>query len=154
MRLYKAEWVRDESGEPDMSGVTWHPRRPEPLLWADYARDRWPEYCECGPDEDGVTWGCSAETGCYKPFFWPSTDGVFRSRSAAQSRVDIINRWGGKAVLVECTPRWETVEDANVRRKAERVQVRIGRKAREVVGLLREYEQLTGELPDVAEAVA
>lgn len=130
MRLYKAEWVYDAEGNRDITGVVWDPLVPEPEGWAEF---------------------CEAKWGEYKPFFWPSTDKIFRSRSSAQARVDIINRWGGKAVLVECTPVWETVEAANARRKAARVQERIERKSQEMLGLMREYHQLTGELPNVEE---
>lgn len=131
-RLYKAEWVTDAEGNRDMSGVEWDNHYQAPVGWFEYAIGRWP--LNTGPE----FW-----PNGFKPFFWPSTDKIFRSRSSAQARVDIINRWGGKAVLVECTPRWETVEQANARRKAERLIERMERKSDELNVLSTELERLT-----------
>lgn len=121
-RLYKAEWVTDEDGDEIVDTDT----RPwvsagryylEPAGWREYAIERWgtvPPKNEYWPQG-------------HKPFFWPSTDRIFRSRSAAQRRVDIINHWGGRAVLVECTPEWMTVSAANAQRKAKRLKAKRAR---------------------------
>jgi len=105
-RLYKAEWVREAdwpyADEPARDGYPM--LKPEPEGWREYALEKWPERPEHEFWPDG-----------HKPFFWPNTDRIYRSRSAARRIVDIINYWGGKAVLVECTPQWETVEAANAR---------------------------------------
>lgn len=137
-RLYKAEWVTDEDHEIDTSGVVWDISTQAPAGWREYAQDMWPEYCACEPDENGHYWKCDGL--CFKPFFWPNTDKVFRSRSSAQARVDIINRWGGRAVLVECTPEWMTVSAANARRKRERIKQRIARKTVELEALQDAFE--------------
>ncbi len=114
-RLYKAEWVHDdgiklEEWEHELFEAGFQ-TQPEPAGWREYALDKW------GTEPDGEFW-----PNGHKPFFWPNTDRVFRSRSAAQLRVDIINRWGGRAVLVECTPHWETVSAANARRKRAQLE--------------------------------
>lgn len=96
-----------------------------PEGWAEYALDKWPNYEEV---IDGMV-------HYVKPFFWPSTDKVFRSRSAAQYRVDLIERWGGQAVLLECEPEWVPVAQANRHRKIERLEAQAERaeeKAREL----------------------
>lgn len=60
-----------------------------------------------------------------RPFSWPWSDRLFKSRSAAMERVNAIRHWGGTAELVEASLVWETTKDANARRKAERDRVRI-----------------------------
>lgn len=98
---------------------------PEPAGWREYALDRWGD---AEPEHERWPNG-------YKPFFWPKTDVPYKSRSTAQERVDIINYWGGNAVVVECTPKWEPVAVANARRAAERHQKRIDRKRAELAAL-------------------
>lgn len=122
-RLYKAEFVREAEENYDMG------------MYGEVIADPagWAEFCE-------------AKWGEYKPFFFPSTDKVFRSRSAAQRRVDIINHWGGRAVLVECTPEWMTVSAANAQRKAKRLKAKRAR-------VLEELNAVTDALRAV-EAVA
>lgn len=105
-RLYKAEWINTEDVDEDM-----------------YEEDAWDHPF----DPDGWAEFCEAKWGEYKPFFFPSTDRIFRSRSAAQRRVDIINHWGGHAVLMECTPQWETVAAANARRRLRKLAHRKAR---------------------------
>lgn len=106
-RLYKAEYVStDEECETDEFGPADFEPAPDPAGWAEH---------------------CLAVFGEYKPFFLPSDRKIFRSRSAAQNRVDLINFWAGDgtAALMECTPEWVPVEEANRRRKQARNQVRI-----------------------------
>lgn len=55
-----------------------------------------------------------------KPFFLPDENKVFRSRSSAKERVDIAERWGFEAVVLECEPQWIEVGEAARRRKASR----------------------------------
>lgn len=84
--------------------ITDHPHEEEPAGWAEHCEEVWGEH---------------------RDFFLPSEKKVFRSRSAAQARVDLVKRWGGDAVLLEGTVQWETVEAANRRRKRSRSQSRI-----------------------------
>lgn len=129
-RLYKAEWVHDcgtdalEDWERELF-ETGFQSQPEPDGWREYALEKWgsepPEH-EYWPNG-------------YKPFFWPATDRIFRSRSAAQRRVDIINYWGGRAVLVECTPEWMTVSAANAQRKAKRLKAKRARVLEELAAV-------------------
>lgn len=135
-RLYKAEWVRDDGPELEewetmLLDNAGEPVHFEPAGWREYALQMWPD----GPRE-GEQW-----PNGYKPFFWPNTDRIFRSRSAAQRRVDIINRWGGKAVLVECTPVWETVSAANARRRRARLKEQIARKTAELEALQDAFDE-------------
>lgn len=133
-RLYKAAWVFDE-GTPELE--PWEQELldegfnslPEPEGWREYALELWgstPPAHEYWPNG-------------HKPFFFPSTNRIYRSRSAAQRRVDLINRWGGTAELVECDPVWEQTSAANIRRANARLSERIERKRaelRELEGML------------------
>ena len=117
-RLYMAAW--DDAGVEyieceDHSSCDCFEPAPEPPGWREYALEMFGTI-----PADGEVW-----PNGHKPFFWPKTGVPYRSRSAAQRRVDIINRWGGKAVLLECTPEWESVEKANVRRERRRIYDRI-----------------------------
>lgn len=134
-RLYKAAIVElPGDGLEDWERELLGPYEPEG--WREYALMAWPD----GPRE-GEVWPDG-----HKPFFWPSTDRIFRSRSSAQARVDIINHWGGRAVLVECTPEWMTVSAANAQRKAKRLKAKRAR-------VLEELNAVTDALRAV-EAVA
>lgn len=111
-----------------------------PKGWEEYALDKWPDYEEV---IDGVV-------HYVKPFFWPDTDKVFRSRSAAQYRVDLIERWGGQAVLLECDPDWVPVAQANRLRKIERLEARAAR-AEEQARELRTLAALHAQIVYAAE---
>lgn len=139
-RLYMAVWVDHphDDHEQDENGIF-------PTDYVDY----------CEPEPEGwrehalAVWGTEPREGevwpdGHKPFFWPKTDVPYLSRSTAQKRVDIINRWGGNAVVVECTPVWETVDAANARRQAERFQARIVRKQEELAVLTRQRDAALG----------
>lgn len=128
-KLYMAAWVDSgaEFGEcEDHFDCECFSPIPEPAGWREYALERWPD----GPRE-GEVW-----PNGYQPFFFPKTGVPYKSRSSAQRRVDMINRWGGKAVVMECTPVWETVEAAKARRAQERLDARIEKKQRELADLI------------------
>lgn len=93
MKLYMAQ---DNGREFDEYG--------DPIMHIDTPPDGWDEYCL-------EKWGEPRE------FFMPSTDRIYRSRSSAQDRVDLVNRWGGNAVLVEADVEWIPVDEANRRRR-------------------------------------
>lgn len=59
-----------------------------------------------------------------KGFFWPKTDGVWKSRSTAKRRVDMIERWGGKATVLEAEAEFIPVAEANAKRAARRLSLR------------------------------
>lgn len=132
-RIYMAVHVRDdehEELEPWEQEILDESPAPEPEGWREYALDRW------GSDPgEYQEW-----PNGHMPFFFPKVGVPYRSRSAAQKRVDIINRWGGRAVVVECTPQWETVERANKRRTDARVQTRIEKKRAELAELEAQLE--------------
>ena len=139
-KLYMAVWVdhphdaheQDEFGIFPTDYVDY--QEPEPAGWREYALDRWGD---AEPEHERWPNG-------YKPFFWPKTDVPYKSRSTAQKRVDIINYWGGNAVVVECTPKWEPVAVANARRAAERHQKRIDRKRAELAALEAQHPSVGG----------
>lgn len=112
-RLYMAVWVQDESAEheecyhDDIECSCFVPE-PDPEGWVEFA------LANDIVDENGVA----------RRFFWPKTNVPYKARSSAQARVNAINRWGGRAVVMECTPVWETVEAANARRRIERLESR------------------------------
>lgn len=80
--------------------VTQYPTNVDMEEWADHAEALW-------GDRD-------------KPFFLPDQEKVFRSRSSAQERVHIVQRWGGDAEVLEASPEWTEVGEAARRRKRER----------------------------------
>lgn len=58
-------------------------------------------------------------------FFIPRrvVDRVYRSRSSAKENLErYFTRWGIDARIVECTPQWESIPDANARRARERTR--------------------------------
>ena len=55
-------------------------------------------------------------------FFWPTHRNAYRSRSAAVDRLRMFTMWGAEGHLVECTPTWETIPEANARRAHERTR--------------------------------
>lgn len=116
------EWSRNfyNFGERTVNGVTelaWPIEGWEPDGWFEHSTAVWPgfEYVENGIRH------------FYKPFFWPKTDRIWRSRSSAANVVKIIESWGGKAIILETSPVWESVEDANARRRRERNAPKIAR---------------------------
>lgn len=127
MRLYKATMIDNGTYEEDEYG--WPTEESEPEGWKEYAIERW------GIDHTNPTW-----VNGYRPFFFPSDQKVYRSRSAAQARVDLINHWGGTAVLEECTPMWTPVVEANRLRRAQRVRDRVSRKQQELNELRAELD--------------
>ena len=114
-RLYKA-WDRpteeDEAAELEEFASVWDVEiTPPPTTEAEGAPEGWDAHCL-------EVWGEPHE------FFIPSDRPIYRSRSAAQNRVDLINRWGGNAVLVETETDWIPVSKANKRRRNQRRSAR------------------------------
>lgn len=119
-RLYMAVHVDGEpDGHYDHQQDRWITDFPEPPGWREFAIAR----------------GFVNEDGEPDPFFFPKTNVPYKARSTAQKRVDIINYWGGKAEVVECTPDWVPVAVANKRRADARLQVRIDQKRLELLKL-------------------
>ena len=68
------------------------------------------------------------EFGADKEYFNPSESKLYRSRSSARDKVRIVERWGGRARILEAeVSEFVPVEEANQRRKNERDQQRIRR---------------------------
>lgn len=114
MRLYKAEYVETD------------------------AADEWDEETsETFPDPEGWAEHCQELWGVYRPFFPPTARPIYRSRSAAQRRVDLINRWlgHGTAVLAEADVRWTPTADANARRAHTRKLVKIAKLRAQIADL-------------------
>lgn len=63
--------------------------------------------------------------GEVKPFFWPSTKPIYRSRSAAQARADLIESYGAKAVVLVTDTKWETFDERNARIAEDKREKRI-----------------------------
>lgn len=83
---------------------------------------------------------CQEVWGKEKDFFLPSDRKVFRSRSSAQARVDIVRHWGGDAELMECTPSWEPVAEANLRRQKQRDLARVRKLRAKAARIEERYE--------------
>lgn len=126
MRLYKA--VFTEAAELD------HDSDNEWLL--DPPDDHYPL-----TEDDGAPAGWDAHCleiwGEPRPFRIPSTRPIYRSRSAAQARVNLINRWcgDGSAKLAETETDWLPIAEANARRKAARNATKIARLEAEIARL-------------------
>lgn len=131
MRLYKATIIDKGDYEEDEYG--WPTEESEPAGWAEYSKERW-----------GIDWTNPTWVNGYRPFFFPSDENVYRSRSSAQARVNLIKHWGGNAVLEECTPEWIPVAEANKRRKAQRLYKRYSEKLREAREIEQELDALEG----------
>lgn len=100
---YPSEAVLEGSSH---DGESWS----EPI--AEWQPDGWPER--------------SVELyGEVKPFFWPSTKPIYRSRSAAQARADLIESYGAKAVVLVTDTTWETFDERNARIAEDKREKRI-----------------------------
>lgn len=111
-RLYKA-WDRptEEDEAAELEDV-FCPEEAAPTTEAEGAPKGWDAYCL-------EVWGEPRE------FHFPSDRKIYRSRSSAQDRVNLINRWGGNAVLMECEPNWIPVEQANKQRRNRARRTRV-----------------------------
>ncbi|GAA1329023.1 hypothetical protein ACFSWE_16600 [Leucobacter albus] len=96
------------------------------------------------PHPDEWVERCKRLYGEQRAFFLPAAGRLYKSRSAAVARRDLIRYWGGKAEVLECTPGWESLEAANLRRKAERFDARIAKKQAEVEELARQRDIALG----------
>ena len=66
------------------------------------------------------------EFGTDKEYFNPSESKLYRSRSSARDKVKAVERWGGKARILEAeVSEFIPVEEANLRRRKKRDQERI-----------------------------
>ena len=126
MKLYKAQDVAPQVDDDEFIDDYISLAESTPSTEEEGAPEGWDAYCL-------EKWGEPRE------FFFPSDRKIYRSRSAAQMRVDIINRWGGSAILVEADVNWVPVAEANRRRKQARIEQAIERKSAEVGKL---YEKL------------
>lgn len=73
------------------------------------------------------------EFGADKEYFNPSESKLYRSRSSARDKVKIVERWGGKARILEAeVSEFIPVEEANLRRKQQRAQQRIDKLRAEI----------------------
>lgn len=103
----------DELGwkfDPELGGHVRH-RAWKPAGWDEYVRAR---------IIDGAKWDEDQH------FFWPSEDKTYRSRSAAADKVGIVERWGGKAIILEAeVGSFVPATEAVAKRKRIRDQKRI-----------------------------
>lgn len=68
---------------------------------------------------------CVRKYGETREFFLPATGRIYKSRSAAVDRANLIKYWGGKAVVMECEPQWQTLENARRGRELPKLNARI-----------------------------
>lgn len=103
MRLYKIEITEKPAGSEEYD---W-----KPAGWEEFVAEQ---------IEAGWTWIPE------RAFFWPSTEKFYRSRSSAADKVSIVERWGGKAIILEAeVGDFIPVSEANALRKRRRNNVRI-----------------------------
>lgn len=67
------------------------------------SRAEWEEHCQLMDWEPGT------------PFFMPSSGRLYKTREAAQGRADLINRWGGDAVVMATRAVWVELEEFELR---------------------------------------
>lgn len=109
MRLYKIEIL--QSPETVRVPVEW-----EPHVLVGFTR--------LADDELHAQW--VDEFGADKEYFNPSESKLYRSRSSARDKVKAVERWGGRARILEAeVSEFVPIEEANQRRKNERNQARI-----------------------------
>lgn len=58
-------------------------------------------------------------------FFWPKAGLIYKSRSAAQARVDLIESYGATAVVLVTETSWQTLDAARAERERDRRSRRI-----------------------------
>lgn len=122
MRLYKAHILPDYTADDlDTWGGDLYVEAHAPATEAEGAPAGWDAHCR-------DVWGEP------RPFFLPSDRPIYRARSSAQRRVDLINRWAGPgtAILVETETEWIHTPAANARRRRARNAARIERLREEI----------------------
>lgn len=109
MRLYRIEILQ----QPETVRVPVE-REPHVFVW----------FTRLADDELHAQW--VDEFGADKEYFNPSESKLYRSRSSARDKVKAVERWGGRARILEAeVSEFIPVEEANQRRKNERNQARI-----------------------------
>lgn len=58
-------------------------------------------------------------------FFWPKTGLVYKSRSAAQNRADLIESYGARAEVLVTETAWRSLADARAEREKDRRDARV-----------------------------
>lgn len=133
MRLYKIEITNIPAECDDIhlvstgeNYVTNH-RNWKPKGWDEHV-------AECA--ERGELWAMNCTY-----FFWPSTDKFYRSRSSAQEKVNIVERWGGSARILEAqVSEFVPVAEANRRRQEERDRVRAQKLRKKAAEIMAKHE--------------
>lgn len=83
-------------------------------------------YIRLSDDEMHAKW--VEAFGDDESFYLPSETKLYRSRSSAQDKVRITERWGGKAVILEAeVSEFIPVAEANARRKIQAMNERANR---------------------------
>jgi hypothetical protein len=130
MRLYKME-------------ITEYPKLTTPASGNVRMPDGYVESYPKGLEDEWVEF-CEAEFNGFRSFFLPNENKLYRSRSSARDKVKIVERWGGKARILEAeVSEFIPVEEANLRRKRERDQRRIEKLRQKIAEI--ESETFLGE---------
>lgn len=96
----------------------------KPAGWVEYVRER---------ILDGAKWSEDQH------FFWPSEDKTYRSRSTAAGKVAIVERWGGKAIILEAdVSAFVPAVQAKAKRSYERKMAQVHRVEAKAAALLNE----------------
>lgn len=108
------------------------------VVW-DHADEDFDEYGDLVPMTAPEWWEAFSihRYGEVKPYFMPTTDRIYKSRSGAVDRANLINGQGGNVYVVECTPRWQTLDDA----RDERARRRLHEKAQKLREQLAEVQE-------------
>lgn len=60
-------------------------------------------------------------------FYWPADHRIYRSRSGATERAALLRFYGCTVDILEATPVWETIPQANARRRRDRLEESVDR---------------------------
>lgn len=111
----------------------------KPAGWTEYVHER---------ILDGANWSEDQH------FFWPSEEKTYRSRSAAASKAAIVERWGGKAIILEAeVSAFIPSEQAKAQRAYERKMAQVNKadaKAEALMNEARILKMKSGLITDVA----
>ena len=100
----------------------------------------WKEHLEVLADH-GRAWACDAIAAGYQ-FFWPKEDRIYRSRSSAQMKKELVESFGGKAVvLVAEVGEFIEVNEARKAREAERDLAKAEKLIEQANALLSKHEK-------------
>lgn len=100
MRLYKMQITGYPDEAIDRVEVDYEARTRINVLNSGWAPEGWKEHVDQAIEINDALWAKHAKAEGYK-FFWPSQDNTYLSRSAAVGKKNLVEYWGGTAIVLE-----------------------------------------------------